>query len=709
MKKHDVAELNRMYEEAESADQETFAEMRSNLLLVSGNHYSKKADTFFNRVRNSQRINENQKLRITKNHIHKVTRHYINSLSSKAPGVAVSPQNDLEMQDRKTAELNQAVWADGKNKYKLKELFRDFIHNFVEIGEMCCYMFWDADVGDVVGHEPVVDEATGQPMLDPMTGQPMPDTNKPIKSGGFQFKNIPGFNLLRAPSAMSMKSSPYHTIREMVDRSELEAAYGGDPTKMKIIGEGDPQEFVVFDTNKKEYRNEHRQVLLKYTFFRPCKLYPNGYYYIYTERGILDEDELPFGLYPIIWEGFDTYATNPRGYSIVKVARPFQAEINRAASQAATHQITVGDDKIIYQGGTKLAPGALLPGVRGITYQGQAPQILPGRDGGQFLPYIESQIREMYEACMIEEINLENESGQIDPYTLLFRSASQQQKFSQYTEKLENFMKDFCLLYLDLSRHYLADDAFIQAVGKNEAINIEEFRHTSPLSYKIKLEEQSEAVDTKLGKQIALNHVLQYVGAQLGPKQIGLVIKEMPFLNNKMLFKTLSIDYDNVENDMLAMERGEQPFISPFADNQIYIEAVTHRMKQADFRLLQPQIQQMYDQYLEVHEAEQMKKERAIQAAKDGFIPTGGSLITCSMQVKDPSSASGTRQVRLPYEALNWLIMKLESQGSALDTIEQTNPGAIAQMHPVPQLPQGQGDQVMTDHLPGTNLSTPNM
>ncbi len=707
MKKHNIAELNRMYEEAEGADQEIFAEMRSNLLLVSGNHYSKKADTFFNRVRNSQRINENQKLRITKNHIHKVTRHYINSILSKAPGVTVSPQNDLEMQDRKSAELNKAVWEDGKRKYNFKELFKSFVHNFVEIGETCCFMYFDPHIGETTGFEPMVDEM-GMPVLDPMTGQPQEDKSKPIKTGGFQFKNIPGFNLLRAPSANSMEGSPYHTIREMVDKAELEASYGNDPEKLKIIGEGDPQEFVVFDTNKKEYRNEHRQVLLKYTFFRPCQLYPNGYYYIFTERGILEEQELPFGLYPIIWEGFDTYATNPRGFSVIKVARPFQAEINRAASQAATHQITVGDDKIIYQGGTKLAPGALLPGVRGITYQGIAPQILPGRDGGQFLPYIESQIQEMYSACMIEEINMENESGQIDPYTLLFRSASQQQKFARYTEKIENFMKKFCMLYLDLCRHYLSDDTFIQAVGKSEAINIAEFRVTSPLCYKIKIDEQSEAVDTKLGKQIALNHVLQYVGAQLGPKQIGLIVKEMPFLNNKMLFKTMSSDYDNVENDMLAMERGEQPFISPFADNQIYIESVTHRMKQADFRLLPQQVQQAYDEYLQVHEMEQMKKERAIQAAKDGFIPTGGSLITCSMQVKDPSSASGTRQVRLPYESLNWLIQKLEAQGSALQTIDDTNPGVIARTHQPAQLPQGQGDQVMTDHLPGINPA-PNM
>ena len=450
MKPHKIEDLNRHYREAESCDDEVFSEMRSNLLLVSGNHYSKKTSSFFSKIRNTQRLNETQKLRLTKNHLHKITRHYIQAITSKVPGVIPSPQNDLDMQDKKSADLNASVWKDFQTKYALKEKMNDYIQNFVEIGEMCAFIYWDPNQGEVKGYEPLLDEM-GMPVIDPMTGQQMPDTEKPVLSGGFEFKNVPGFNLLRSPNAKSMKRSPYHIIREMVDIQELHAAYDGDDEKKRIIGDGDTGEFVVFDNNKKQYRTEESQILLRYHFFRPCRQYPNGYYYIATERGILEEKEIPFGIYPIIWEGFDTYSTNPRGYSIVKVARPYQAEINRASSQAATHQITVGDDKIIYQSGTKLQPGALLPGVRGLTFQGAPPQILPGRDGGQFLPYIQNQITEMYSACMLEEINVENEGGQIDPYTLLFRSASQKAKFSRYIEKVESFQKQFCQVTLDVS------------------------------------------------------------------------------------------------------------------------------------------------------------------------------------------------------------------------------------------------------------------
>lgn len=686
MKLHSIEELNQTYDGGIEVDGELYAEQRSNLLLVSGQHYSKKATSFFNNVRNSARVSESQKLRLTKNHIHKISMYYQNSILAKAPGVTIAPQNDLEMQDRKQAQLNLAVWNWGKERYKLKERQRELANQFVDIGELFSFIYFDPNIGEFKGYNQKVDEATGQPMVDPMTGQMVPDETRPAFSGDFVFKTIPGFNVFRSANAKTMKTSPMVGFREMVDVKEMREVYSEDEEKLKFIGEGDQDEFVVFDANKSRYQSESHQVLLRYHFFRKCKQYPNGYFYVSTKLGILEHGELPFGIWPISYEGFNEFATNPRAYSIIKIARPYQAEINRASSQAATHQITVGDDKIIYQGGTKLAPGALLPGVRGITYQGAAPQILPGRDGGQFLPYIQNQITEMYTACMLEEISAENQAGQVDPYALLMRTASQQQKFARYTEKFESFQKQECEIYLELAKHYLPDDTYIVAVGKSEQINLAEFRSTKPLSYQIKVEVSNETIETRVGKQLAINQVLQYVGGQMDPKQIGLLLKEMPFLNNKTLTNKMSIDYDNVENDMLQMERGQLPFIGPYADNKIYIDAITHRMKQADFQTLSPQVQGLYDQYLTIHEDEVARKAKEMQAAQDGFIPTGGSLITLSMQIADPSTSSGTRQVRLPYEAVNWLMQKLENQGTGLKEIEGMNQGAVAEM--APQLSQ---------------------
>lgn len=694
-KTHDISELNKEYDKANDADSELFSEMRSNLLLESGNHYSKKLSmNFFNNIRNAQKLSDNQKLRLTKNHTQKITKTYKNAILEQVPGVVINPHNELEVQDRKASEMNGAVWKDMQDRYGLHEHRREGVSNFVTLGERCSFIYYDPEQGPIRGYNQM-QGPDGMPLFDEM-GNPVPDMQSPVFEGVLCFKQIPAYNLLRHPGAKSMKKSHYLILREMVARKDLEITYGDDPQKLSFIKGSSDEEFIVFDSNKKAYEPTKEDILVRYHFYRPCKQYPNGYYYIAVKAGILEQGELPFGIFPIIWGGFDQFSDNPRASSIIKVARPYQAEINRAASQMAMAQITLGDDKIVYQAGSKLAPGALLPGVRGISVTGNAPQIIPGRDGGQFIQYIESNIREMYIACMLDEIVADDPStSQLDPYALLFRSASQKKAFKTYVQKTEEFEKELCLTALEFAKKYYNDDMLIKVVGKSETVNIAEFRQTVPNSFIIKAEPQSDAADTQLGKQMTLDRILQYAGNQLTQKQIGLVMKEMPFLNNKTLFKYLTSDYDNVENDMLAIERGQMPDISPYADNELYVNALTHRMKQPDFKILHPAIQNIYNQVLVRNEQEIKRKADALQAAKDGFIPTDGALITCSMQVPDPDSKDGgTKQVRLPYTALMWLIEKLEAQGKPLNTLENMNDGVVAEMmgrmgmNPSPQAPQ---------------------
>jgi hypothetical protein len=678
MKIMDIEELNQLYDQAERVDEEIFREMRSNLLLVQGNHYTKRTSKFFARLRNTNKLSEVQKLRITKNHIHKISRYYQNNLMAKVPGVMVAPQNDVEMQDKKAAELNQAVWEYMKDKYDLKRRKRRWAKDFVDIGEVCTKIYWDPNAGDLIGYAPKM-IGEGEYEYDEK-GEMIADEEQPIFSGAFEYEPIQGYNLLRSPFAKCMEDSPYLIVRKMVDKNLLKKLYAGDKDKLSYIQESEKETYVIFESHKAHYSPNETEILVKEYYYKPCLQYPNGYFYITTQAGILEQDELPNGIYPLVWEGFDEYASTPRAHSIIKIARPYQAEINRAASQMATHQITVGDDKIIYQSGTKLAPGALLPGVRGLTYQGTPPQILAGREGGQFLPYIESQIREMYQACMLEEVLMEENQGQMDPYTLLFRSASQQQKFSQYTEKFENFLKKVCEKSLELARYYLPDDVVVQAVGKSEAVNIAEFKNAHPRHFFIKVEQQTETLDSKLGRQLALNHVLQYVGQNLDQESIGRILKEMPYLNNDYLAKDLTINQENVENDMLALERGEMPDISPYAENEYYVKRLSHRMKQADFRMLNGQIQQNYVQFMQIHEQEIARKQQAIMDAKNEYIPVGGAMITCQMHLPDPKDPTKTKQVRVPYQALDWLIKMLEKQGMNQDKLEAMNEGALSEI-----------------------------
>lgn len=707
--------MNQIYRDAEEVDKSTFTKMRSNVLLSAGEHYTIQQERYASKYRGTNKRTNNPKLRLTKNHIYKIVKTYHNVLISKAPGVRPLPKNEMEMQDKKAAELNHAVWEDLNYRHNLDSKIDKWGKQFCSVGEKAVKITWDPNKGQIVGYEPMIDprtgeevrrpvlgedgqpqinvkidEMTGQPALDPLTGEPImvplteqvPDEERPVMSGDVCYESIPAYNLLRSPNTKDMEDSEYFIVRKMVDIAEIRKNYKNDPAKMSLIKRSAGDEFVIFDSDKGSYRKSKDQCMLREMYIRPTYELPNGYYYHYTEYGILEEGEIPFGdkLFPIVWVGFDEYVSTPRARSIVEVARPFQAEINRAASQEATHQITLGDDKILYQSGSKLAQGALLPGVRGVAYSGAPPTILPGRTGAQFGDYGQRTEAEMYRAVMLPEVNADR-SAQLDPHTLLFRSMEQKAVFVPYIKKWEKFLRDIAELSLGLCREYIDDDALVAAIGKSERINIEEFRNTDPLCYSIKLVSVSDDAETLLGKQINFGYILQYLGSKLDPSATGKIIKNLPYVNNEDSFSDLTIDDDNVENDMLALERGEQVQLSPFDDNVFYIKKLTHRMKKADFKFLPEQVQQMYNQFLQQHQQEEARKAQEIRAAEDGFIPTDGAMLTVDMYVDNPDKPDNEpKKWRAPQKALEWLHQRLEVQGDTMEKLESLEKSNLAQI-----------------------------
>lgn len=684
-KKPDIGILNQYYTEGDSIDQDVFAEMRSAVLLCAGEHYAKKDSSFFRRIRDSKELTKEQKLRLTKNHVRKICQLYANNIMSTNPGVGFTPKDDSSTHDQKAASLHHSVWMDAFEKYNISDKMDDWTDSFIQIGEVHVKVFYDPNAGPVAGYEPMCDPHTKQPIYNEM-GQMTPDENNPVPGGEFVFEEIYGFNLLRPPETKDLRQAPWIGIRKMVDRAELKRKFkdAGD----NITSDQDDT-YVIFDVTKGGYRQSKKQTMLREFYFRPSMQFPEGYYYISTKTGILAEGPLPGGFFPIVSALFDKLQTTPRGRSPVKTMRPYQAEINRASSKMAEHQITLGDDKLIIMNGTKVSAGVSLPGVRSINATGTVPTVLPGRDGSQYLSTIQQNISELYQVMMVAE-DAEQEDIKLDPYSLLFRAGRQKKKFQRYTKRIEKFLIEIVKLYLSLAKIHLPDDAVIWAIGKNEQVNLEEFRKYSEICYEIKVEAQADDIETKLGKQIVLNHAIQYIGPQLGKDEIGKIMRQMPYVNSDESFDDLTIDYDNSLNDILALDRGEQPPIGQYENHPYMIKRLSMRTKKADFKFLSPQIQQSYFAKINLHQQFEAKAQQAIQRAEQGFIPTGGSLIAVDFYVNAPNSAGGVKQqkAKLPYEAINWLIKQMEVQGSsqeALSGLTTGNKEQISNMITAPQ------------------------
>lgn len=662
------SELVNLYTDAESHHASLFAEQRSNLLLVAGNHYNRKDSRFWRKLRQVENLSKNQKLRLTKNHIQKITKTYINNVLAFAPGVAIGPKNEEELSDQKSAELHESVWQDIKYRHKFKKRRRQWAQDFVEIGEAICKVFFDPNLGTFLGYEAVIGE-DGLPVV----GDDGVPEHSILFTGDLVYERIHGFNLLSDPEARSWEEARWVCYRKMVPVKDLEKQFEGDEETLVKISASSEETFKIFDSGTSSYGTSKDLVMVMEFYFRPCADYPQGYYFITTKGGTLAEGELPLGIFPIVYAGFDEASTSARSYSIIKQLRPYQAEINRAASKIAEHQITLGDDKVLLMNGSTLAPGGTAHGVKAINVTGSEPKVLNGRNGDHYTGYMEGQISEMYMVSNVSEESAESQNNNIDPYGMLFKTAAQKKKFVLYTEKFQEFEEEICDISLRYAKAFYRDEMMIPIIGKKEFVNIAEFRDSDDLSYQIKIEAQTEDLESRMGKQLSLNHLIQYAGPSMAAKDLGRVIRSMEYINKEQLFDDETLDYDNATSDILAMDRGKWVAPDPEENHDYVIKRLIHRVKQKDFDTLPPQTQMQYQKKIDMHRGIKAQQVAAAQAAKDGFIPSGGFLVSCDFYVADPADPSKQKRLRLPAESVAWLQEQLNQQGTTQDALEQSD------------------------------------
>lgn len=673
-----AADLDRLYWDADQCDKRIFSEMRTNLQLVAGQHYVRDGSKFWERIRNDKQLTNAQRLKLTKNHLQRVTKLYRNQIEAAAPGVGMVPANETELSDQKAAELNQSYWQYIKSCEDVSSKTALWIQNYVEIGEVWVKIFWDMNGGQHIAYNAMMqtNPATGEdePVIGP-DGQPVPDESSPVYGGKIKFETHEAYNIKRDPAARSMGESPYLILTKLLPKNAVKALFK-DPEAIRKL-DSSTDNYTVYDNNVNEYRNVVDQVMVKEIFFRPAPAIPNGWFFYWTSHGILAQGELPYGVFPLVGEGFDEQTGNPRSHSIIRHGRPAQIEINRCASKIAEHQVTHGDDKVWVQSNVKVSQGSFLPGVRVNTYSGgQTPTVTEGRTGDQYMQYLEAQIDELYVLCNLKEI-LSEQPDSPDLYTNLFRSFRFKQKFAIYGQKFERFLVKVAETALSIAKKSASAEELVPAVGKAEYINIEEFKNTEPLHYQIRIEPRTDDIESQFGKQITLNHIMQYVGPNLGKEEIGQMIRLSPFLNKEKSFQRFTQKYDNAVNDILAMDRGKPRPVRRYDDHKYMIDVLTYRMGQPDYEQLPQQVKFLYEQKLQQHEQAQAIQLAEIQRVEQGFIPTGGYLVSCDLYQADPANPAKTKRVRIPSEALDWLIKQMKLQGTELDKLDEMSQGVL--------------------------------
>ncbi len=675
----DAAELWTKYINCDAHHKSLFAEQRSNLLLVAGLHYQNQSQKFVRMLRDLESVTKSQRIRLTKNHLQRITKTYRNNILQYAPNVDIVPRNERELSDVKVAALHKDVWLDICEQNKFPKLVRSWAQDFIDIGECAAKVFFDEFGGQFLGYDPLFDQHTGQPMLDEETGQQL--YSEPIWTGKVCLERILGMNLLTDPDARSWEEARYVIYRKMLPIETLKAHCRGEPEKMAFLTSGAEETYKIFDGSTGIYRDSEGLIMVTEHYYRPCRGMENGYYYIAVQGGVLHEGELPLGLFPIVYAGFDEATTSARSFSIIKQLRPYTAEINRAASKIAEHQITLGDDKVMLSNGATMTPGGTAHGVKAIHVTGADPKVFAGRTGDQYVGYMQQQISEMYQVAQVDEDSQKDVSGQLDPYAILYKTARQKKPFMIYIAKFSEFLVEIAKLSLRYAKAFYSDEMLIPSITKNEWVNLPEFRSSQELGFQVRVVESTDDLESRMGKQLTLNHLIQFAGAQLERTDIGKIMRAMPYGNDKLAFSEITQDWDNWVNDQLAMDRGQMVAARERENHAYVLDRINGRMKEADFTLLPPQVQQNWEMKAQQHQKVMAEQAAAAERLKAGFIPTGGFLVTCEVYI--PGAGGKQVRLRLPSETLMWANDAIAKQGTTQEMLQSLAPAdqaSVAQM-----------------------------
>lgn len=720
----DLNKRNEIFEKAQQCDKDLFAEYKNNVLVEAGKQWNNTKRRIYNRLSESG-ADQQTKVRLTKNHISVILSAIKNQIGSKAPWTRPFPHAESEAQDQKAAELALAVWSDAKHRYNLQEKRDRWLNNFVVIGETgAVKIFWDPNKGKLVGYEQAQDEQ-GNLLFEDQLGQPTlqqhvtdeagnvlaenkpKSSNKAVMSGDFVLETILPFNLRRDPSCETLEESPYLGIEKMMELDDAKKLAQGDQNKIDKLKASAETTFKVFDNNKGDYVDSKNQVLVRELYYRPCSNYPNGQFSIFTkEVDLVEPQELPHGIFPIVdSEGYKNIVTTPRGISETRNLRPLQANLNQLASQKMQHELTVGDDKLVLSGGSKVEKGSDFPGIRTIKVTGAPPTVISGRTGDQFLASIQAITDEMYRIAGVEYL-LEEVSGQMDPNAMLFRSMRQKVKFSGPAEKFERFLTKVNKLYLQLHQKYASEEMMIKAVGRNEHVNISEWKNVSELDYAIKLEPVGEDIESALGRSLQIQTILQYAGDKIPPESIPQIISAMPHLNGHDMFGNLLQDETDAKNVILSLDRGEVPTPRKYDNHKYIIKKLNSRMRERSFDLLDPQIQANYEEYILAQEQFENEEITQIKMLQAQTIPTSGALVTVQLYESVPNSSGGvkTQFMKMPTDTILWVKKALEAQGTYLEQFEQlpqTRQAQIAQQNNQASLPPAGQAQSMRQNPQG--------
>ena len=637
------------------ADRSIFSEMRTAVRTFAGKHGGDRMEGGGNPLRDPALASSGKSgrnvLRYTKNHIPRLADVFANEIIREAPDVVALPVTGGDPRAAPLAEMNNDVWEH--HKRRCSENYRqktdDEVLDFVVVGEVACRLHWDAE-RNCVAEDPIAP-----------------------------------YDLGRAPGSRSVEDSPWHIHRHVYTMRQLLRMFGRERAEgmatdspentFSNFGESS---HTVFQSSRYEYSNMRGAMICEY-YEKPTVSHPNGRFFYFTEAGILKAGPLPGGVYPIVVQRFFKTPKLARGHSFIRNVYRIQMEINRASGQDATNMIHFGDDKFVTNASSDIQMNNVVKGASHIKVSSYGDikssfMFVEGKGQPKYIDYVKAQIKEMDYLCHVatqmEEKKQPQKGGDIS--VVLYHQIKDKKRFVKYAQAFEDYLVTKGKRILDLYRHYLIRTDVIHSGNRDKTILVDDFKSTTDRDYVFQVSPANESDETRLGKQIVVDKILQYKGKELDKTDMGMVLRSSMLSDDKQLMDHFTAAYDSWVNNQIELEKGILPQVSKVEDFAYKTKMLTARMSRPDFQFLDPRAQAAFQQFLSVCEAGVAEAENERLRIEKGVVPTDGALISTDMYRTVPN-ASGTgmktEKMKLPQSSLEWLVKVMEAQGVTQDNL----------------------------------------
>lgn len=271
-----------------NASQPRTYRQRANLAMYRGipiNKWDRKRD--YNSTRRLSKINK-----FIVNHLYDLTETKVSQMTRLKPAVEVLPTND-EWEDRASAKvvglMIKHLWYINNVDFLIQRMHREARI----FGEIFCFTLWDKSKGDL---HPAYVEARDAGVEEIEIDGEMVSLDKPIKTGDVCYElEVPWRVLLQ-------RKDRYEDVEYLIriGVEETETLKVEHPDKKKEI-EPD-HDLKVFDIEEMEHKFVEGQTIVYEMYHKKTKHLSEGSYIKFTEKGILEQSDLPFthGKLPIV-------------------------------------------------------------------------------------------------------------------------------------------------------------------------------------------------------------------------------------------------------------------------------------------------------------------------------------------------------------------------------------------------------------------------